>query len=98
MIRQPPRSSHTDTLFPDTTLFRSVEVITAWAEQNPGQSRIELAEVNACILRSMMPQLLEVAPDAIYVIVTNPCDVLTVLGQEATNLPEPKSTRLNSSP
>lgn len=64
-----------------------VVVITAGAKQNPGQSRIELAEVNAGILRSMMPQLLEVAPDAIYVIVTNPCDVLTVLAQEATNLP-----------
>ena len=35
----------------------------------------------------MMPQLLEVAPDAVYVIVTNPCDVLTVLAQEATALP-----------
>jgi L-lactate dehydrogenase len=35
----------------------------------------------------MMPQLLEVAPDAIYVIVTNPCDVLTVLAQEQTGLP-----------
>jgi L-lactate dehydrogenase len=64
-----------------------VVVITAGAKQKPGQTRIELAEVNAGIIRSMMPQLLEVAPDAIYVIVTNPCDVLTVLAQEATNLP-----------
>ncbi|MET0303707.1 MAG: L-lactate dehydrogenase, partial [Microbacteriaceae bacterium] len=29
----------------------------------------------------------EVAPDAIYVLVTNPCDVLTVLAQEETGLP-----------
>ncbi|KAA9148716.1 L-lactate dehydrogenase [Microbacterium lushaniae] len=64
-----------------------VVVITAGAKQKPGQTRIELAGVNAGILRSMMPQLLEVAPDAIYVIVTNPCDVLTVLAREATNLP-----------
>ena len=35
----------------------------------------------------MMPQLLEAAPNAVYVIVTNPCDVLTVLAQEATGLP-----------
>ena len=52
-----------------------VVVITAGAKQNPGQTRIELAGVNARILRSMMPQLLEVAPNAVYVIVTNPCDV-----------------------
>jgi L-lactate dehydrogenase len=64
-----------------------VVVITAGAKQNPGQTRIELAGVNARILRSMMPQLLEVAPNAVYVIVTNPCDVLTVLAQEQTGLP-----------
>src|SRR3546814_2031383 len=27
MIRRPPRSTRTDTLFPDTTLFRSPEII-----------------------------------------------------------------------
>ncbi len=64
-----------------------VVVITAGAKQNPGQTRIELAGVNARILKSMMPQLLEVAPEAVYVIVTNPCDVLTVLAQEDTGLP-----------
>ena len=64
-----------------------VVVITAGAKQNPGQTRIELAGVNAGIMRTMMPQLLEAAPDAIYVIVTNPCDVLTVLAQEQTGLP-----------
>ncbi|HWV48721.1 MAG TPA: L-lactate dehydrogenase [Microbacterium sp.] len=64
-----------------------VVVITAGAKQKPGQTRIELAAVNAGILRSMLPQLLEVAPDAVYVIVTNPCDVLTVLAREATGLP-----------
>ncbi len=64
-----------------------VVVITAGAKQKPGQSRIELAGVNAAIMKTMMPQLLEVAPNAIYVIVTNPCDVLTVLAQEATGLP-----------
>lgn len=64
-----------------------VVVITAGAKQNPGQTRTELAATNARIIRDMMPNLLEVAPHAIYVIVTNPCDVLTVLAQEATGLP-----------
>lgn len=64
-----------------------VVVITAGAKQDPGQTRIELAGVNARIMKTMMPQLLSVAPDAIYVIVTNPCDVLTVLAQEETGLP-----------
>lgn len=64
-----------------------VVVITAGAKQKPGQTRIELAEVNAGIIRRMMPDLLKVAPNAIYVIVTNPCDVLTVIAQEETGLP-----------
>lgn len=64
-----------------------VVIITAGAKQKPGQSRIELAGVNAGIISSTMPRLLEVAPNAIYVIVTNPCDVLTVLAQEETGLP-----------
>ncbi|MFT4305255.1 MAG: L-lactate dehydrogenase [Microbacterium sp.] len=64
-----------------------VVVITAGAKQRPGQTRTELADTNANILDTMMPQLLEVAPDAVYVIVTNPCDVLTVLAQRATGLP-----------
>lgn len=64
-----------------------VVVITAGAKQKPGQTRIELAGVNAGIMKTMMPRLLEAAPHAIYVIVTNPCDVLTVLAQEATGLP-----------
>jgi len=64
-----------------------VVVITAGAKQDPGQTRIELAGVNAGIMKRMMPQLLAAAPNAIYVIVTNPCDVLTVLAQDATGLP-----------
>ncbi|MFC8683484.1 L-lactate dehydrogenase [Microbacterium ureisolvens] len=64
-----------------------VVVITAGAKQDPGQTRIELAGVNAGIMKKMMPQLLEAAPEAIYVVVTNPCDVLTVLAQEDTGLP-----------
>lgn len=64
-----------------------VVVVTAGAKQDPGQSRLDLAATNARILDSLMPKLLEVAPDAIYVIVTNPCDVLTVRAQQASGLP-----------
>jgi L-lactate dehydrogenase len=64
-----------------------IVVITAGAKQDPGQSRIELAEVNAGIMAKIMPRLLDVAPDAVYVLVTNPCDVLTVLAAEASGLP-----------
>ena len=63
-------------------------VITAGAKQDPGQSRIELAGTNVRILESMLPVLMEHAPNAIYMLVTNPCDVLTVAAQQITGLPE----------
>lgn len=65
----------------------SIVIITAGAKQKPGQTRLDLAGVNANILKSLMPQLLEHAPNAIYVLVTNPCDVLTVVAQKVSGLP-----------
>lgn len=65
----------------------SVVIITAGAKQNPGQTRLDLAATNVKILKSLMPQLLEQAPDALYVLVTNPCDVLTVVAQQISGLP-----------
>ncbi|MCT1366834.1 L-lactate dehydrogenase [uncultured Kocuria sp.] len=62
-------------------------VITAGARQKPGQTRLELADANVKILSTMLPQLLEVAPDAVYMLVTNPCDVLTVVAQQISGLP-----------
>jgi len=64
-----------------------VVIITAGAAQKPGQTRLELAGVNANILKSLMPQLLEQAPNALFVLVTNPCDVLTVVAQKVSGLP-----------
>lgn len=58
-----------------------IVVVTAGAKQHPGQSRLDLAGTNVEILRGLMPQLVERAPDAVYVLVTNPCDVLAVAAQ-----------------
>ena len=73
----------------DLALIRGAQavVITAGAKQEPGQTRLELAGVNAGILRSLLPKLVELAPDAVYVLVTNPCDVLTVIAQDLVDLP-----------
>ena len=65
----------------------SVVILTAGAKQRPGQSRLDLAATNVDILRDLMPRLLEHAPDALYVLVTNPCDVLTVVAQRICGLP-----------
>ena len=65
----------------------NVVVITAGAKQEPGQSRLDLASTNVEILRSLMPQLVDLAPEAVYVLVTNPCDVLAVAAQKFSGLP-----------
>ena len=62
-------------------------VITAGAKQEPGQTRLELAGVNVRILEKMLPQLVALAPHAVFVLVTNPCDVLTAVAERITDLP-----------
>ena len=64
-----------------------VVVITAGAKQQPGQTRLELAGVNAGILERLLPRLVELAPDAVFILVTNPCDVLTAVAERLVDLP-----------
>ncbi|HEU4668386.1 MAG TPA: L-lactate dehydrogenase, partial [Arthrobacter sp.] len=64
-----------------------VVVITAGAKQAPGQTRLDLAGTNVRILEDLMPRLLQRSPNAVYVLVTNPCDVLTVAAQKISGLP-----------
>jgi L-lactate dehydrogenase len=48
---------------------------------------MELAEANVALCRSLVPQLLKVAPDALLLLVTNPVDVLTYVVQKLSGLP-----------
>ena len=54
-----------------------IVVITSGLPRKPGQTRLELAQVNVNILKDITPQIVRVAPKAIYIIVSNPVDVLT---------------------
>jgi len=54
-----------------------VVVVTAGAKQQPGQSRMELAGATISLMDKVMPPLLEAAPNAIFILVTNPVDVVT---------------------
>src|SRR4030095_2600903 len=64
-----------------------VVAITAGAKQRPGQTRLDLAGTNLEMCRSLVPQLLEVAADAVLVMVTNPVDVLTYAAFKFSGLP-----------
>ncbi|MGB3185292.1 MAG: L-lactate dehydrogenase [Ornithinimicrobium sp.] len=61
-------------------------VVTAGAKQKPGQSRMDLAASTIGLTRTLLPNLLEVAPDATYLMVTNPVDVVTTAALRVTGL------------
>lgn len=62
-------------------------VITAGAAQRPGDTRLALAAANVVMISSLLPDLLQVAPDAVYLLVTNPVDVVTYVAEEIAGLP-----------
>ncbi|GIG27931.1 L-lactate dehydrogenase [Cellulomonas marina] len=64
-----------------------VVVITAGAKQKPGQTRLDLAEATVSLIGKILPPLVEVAPDAVYVMVTNPVDVVTYAALKMSGLP-----------
>jgi L-lactate dehydrogenase len=64
-----------------------VIVITAGAKQKPGQSRMDLASANTEICRRLIPRLVELAPSAILLLVTNPVDVITYIAMKLSGLP-----------
>lgn len=64
-----------------------VIVITAGAKQKPGQTRLDLASTNVAMLKGLMPKLVKLAPEAIFLVVTNPCDVLAYAGVKFSGLP-----------
>ena len=67
-----------------------IVVITAGAKQKQGQTRMDLASANANICKNLVPQLLRVAPNAIFLLVTNPVDVITYVTLKLTGLPAPR--------
>lgn len=62
-------------------------MVTAGAKQKPGQTRIDLAGATISLVSKILPQLMEVAPNATYVMVTNPVDVVTYAALKMSGLP-----------
>ena len=62
-------------------------VITAGARQKPGQSRLDLAGATINIMKSIIPNVVKVAPNAIYMLITNPVDVVTHVSMKLSGLP-----------
>jgi L-lactate dehydrogenase len=65
-------------------------VVTAGAKQTPGQSRTELIQKNADIIKSICDQIQSHNPTAVVLMVTNPVDTLTQVALQCLSLPRTK--------
>ncbi|MDD2421821.1 MAG: L-lactate dehydrogenase [Heliobacteriaceae bacterium] len=65
-----------------------IVIFTAGANQKPGETRLDLAARNVAILRKTLPELQKYCPDAIYLMVANPVDILTYVALKISGLPD----------
>lgn len=64
-----------------------VVVITAGIARKPGMTREDLLGVNAGIMKSVISQAQQASPNAVFICVTNPLDVMTTLAYRESGLP-----------
>lgn len=65
-----------------------IVVITSGIARQPGQSRLDLINTNINIQKAIIPEITKRAPNAIYIIVSNPVDVLTYTFTKLSGIPE----------
>lgn len=65
-----------------------IVIITSGIGRKPGQTRLELTKTNVNIIKDITPKIVKAAPDALYIIVSNPVDVLTYVFTKISGLPE----------
>lgn len=66
----------------------SLVVVTAGANQKPGQTRLDLVQTNVNIFKSIIPQITKSGFNGILLIVSNPVDILTYAAVKLSGLPE----------
>ncbi|MBQ9403020.1 L-lactate dehydrogenase [Candidatus Saccharibacteria bacterium] len=64
-----------------------VIIITAGAPQKPGETRMDLLKKNSAIFKDMISQIMDAGFNGIFVVVTNPMDVMTYLTMRYSGLP-----------
>ncbi len=65
-----------------------IVILTSGIARKPGQTRLELAQTNVNITKTIIPEITKYAPNAIYIIVSNPVDILTYTFHKFSGLPE----------
>lgn len=65
-----------------------IVIITSGIPRKPGQSRLDLAQTNIDVCKSIIPDIVRSAPNAFYIIVSNPVDILTYAFCKLSGIPE----------
>ncbi|MBE7022475.1 MAG: L-lactate dehydrogenase [Ruminococcaceae bacterium] len=65
-----------------------IVIITSGTARKPGQTRIELAQTNVDVIKAVTPEIVKAAPNALYIIVSNPVDIITYVFTKISGLPE----------
>lgn len=65
-----------------------IVIITSGIARKAGQTRLELAQTNINVLKSIIPEVTRYAPEAVYLIVSNPVDILTYAFCKCSGIPE----------
>ena len=66
----------------------NIVILTSGVPRKPGQTRLDLAQTNVDITKKIIPEITKYAPDAKYIIVSNPVDILTYVFHKVSGLPE----------
>jgi L-lactate dehydrogenase len=72
----------------DDVIDAGIVIITAGANQQPGETRLDLVHKNVGIFKSILPEIAKRQFDGILLIVANPVDILTKVAQKLSGLPE----------
>lgn len=65
----------------------SIVVITAGIAQKPGQTRLELLQTNSNIVKSITKEVMASGFNGIFVIASNPVDIMTYIVQKESKMP-----------
>ena len=72
----------------EATKNSDIVVITCGIARKPGMTRLDLAQTNVNIIKDVAKNVVPHAPNAIYIIVSNPVDILTYVFTKVSGLPE----------
>lgn len=71
----------------DDTVNSDLIIITAGIGPKPGETRLDILNKNIPIFKDIVPKLVHFSPNALFLVVSNPVDILTYITYKFSGLP-----------